>query len=101
VAIALAFASLLTGRKVRHDLAVTGEITLRGRVLPVGGIKEKMLAAARGGIRRVLLPSGNRKNLGDIPADVKQKLQIDFIDNAMDAVRDGLLEPAAAAARTA
>ncbi|HZI93016.1 MAG TPA: endopeptidase La [Patescibacteria group bacterium] len=101
VAIALAFASLLTGREVRHDFAVTGEITLRGRVLPVGGIKEKMLAAARGGIRRVLLPSGNRKNLADLPAEVKQKLQIDFIDNAMDAVRDGLLEPAAETARTA
>src|SRR5262249_22514514 len=71
VAIALAFASLLTGRAVRHDLAVTGEITLRGRVLAVGGVKEKVLAAARGGIRRVLLPAGNRKNLADIPAEVK------------------------------
>ena len=100
VAIALAFASLLTGRAVRHDLAVTGEITLRGRVLPVGGIKEKVLAAARGGIRRVLLPAGNRKNLADIPAEVKQRLQVDFIENAMDAVREGLLEPVAQAGRT-
>jgi len=94
VAIALAFASLLTGRAVRHDIAVTGEITLRGRVLPVGGVKEKVLAAARGGIRRVLLPSGNRKNLVDIPADMRQKLQIDFIENAMDAVEAGLLDTA-------
>jgi len=92
VAIALAFASLLTGRPVRHDLAVSGEITLRGRVLPVGGIKEKVLAAARGGIRRVLLPAGNRKNLADLPAEVKDKLTIDFIENAMDAVREGLID---------
>jgi len=58
----------------------------------VGGVKEKVLAAARGGIRRVLLPAGNRKNLADLPAEVKDKLTIDFIENAMDAVREGLID---------
>src|SRR5690606_9681892 len=72
VAIYLALVSLLTRRCVRNDTAVTGEISLRGLVLPVGGIKEKVVAAARAGIKRVLLPTRNRKDFDDIPEEARR-----------------------------
>ena len=78
-AIVVALASLLLKRLVRSDVAVTGEISLRGRVLPVGGIKEKVLAAARSGLRRVVLPELNRKDLVDVPEEVRKKLDIQFV----------------------
>ncbi len=78
VAMATSLASLLTGRKVRSDVAMTGEITLRGKVLPVGGIKEKILAAHRAGIRCVILPRRNRKDLEDVPEDVRSRLEFVF-----------------------
>ena len=68
--------SLLTGRRVRGDVAMTGEITLRGTVLPVGGIKEKVLAAHRAGIKRVVLPERNRKDIVDIPETVQKELEL-------------------------
>ena len=68
--------SMLTGIPVRHDIAMTGEITLRGRVLPIGGLKEKLLAALRGGIKKVLIPEDNAKDLADIPDSVKNGLEI-------------------------
>ena len=67
VAMATAIVSVLTGIPVRHDVAMTGEITLRGRVLPIGGLKEKLLAALRGGIKKVLIPEENAKDLAEIP----------------------------------
>jgi ATP-dependent Lon protease len=73
---ATAIVSVLTGVPVRKDLAMTGEITLRGRVLPIGGLKEKLLAALRGGIRTVLIPKDNEKDLADIPENVKSGLEI-------------------------
>jgi ATP-dependent Lon protease len=76
VAIATCLASLFTGRSVRHDLAMTGEITLKGRVLEVGGIKEKLLAAHRAGIRQVLIPKDNLKDLEDVPKEIKNDLEI-------------------------
>ncbi len=76
VAMVTAIVSVLTGIPVRHDVAMTGEITLRGRVLPIGGLKEKLLAALRGGIRKVLIPQDNVKDLADIPDNVKSKLEI-------------------------
>ncbi len=76
VAMATAIVSVMTGIPVRRDVAMTGEITLRGRVLPIGGLKEKLLAALRGGIKRVLIPEENAKDLADIPANVKNALEI-------------------------
>jgi ATP-dependent Lon protease len=68
--------STLTGIPVRRDIAMTGEVTLRGRVLPIGGLKEKLLAALRGGIGTVLIPAENEKDLVEIPASVKEALEI-------------------------
>jgi ATP-dependent Lon protease len=76
VAMATAIVSVLTGAPVRKDIAMTGEITLRGRVLPIGGLKEKLLAALRGGVRTVLIPKDNEKDLADIPENVKTGLAI-------------------------
>ena len=87
VAMFIALASLFTDRKVRTDTAMTGEISLRGLVLPVGGIKEKVLAAMRAGISRVMLPARNRRDLEEVPAEAKQKLEFVFLDDVDDAVR--------------
>jgi ATP-dependent Lon protease len=96
VAMYTALASLLTGRTVRNDTAMTGEISLRGLVLPVGGIKEKTAAAARAGLTRVMLPARNRKDLEDISEDARSKLEFVWLDRVEDAVA-AALEPAAAA----
>ena len=76
VAMATVIVSMMTGIPVRRDIAMTGEITLRGRVLPIGGLKEKLLAALRGGIKKVLIPEENAKDLADIPDSVKNGLEI-------------------------
>jgi ATP-dependent Lon protease len=87
VAMAMAMASLFSGRTVRGDVGMTGEVTLRGRVLPVGGIKMKVLAAHRAGLTTVILPKRNEKDLDDIPQEVRDTLRIvpvDRIDEAMN-----------------
>ncbi len=81
IAMATALVSLLTGIPIRRDVAMTGEITLRGRVLPVGGLKEKILAALRGGIQTVLIPKHNEKDLAEIPADVRERVTIIPVDH--------------------
>jgi ATP-dependent Lon protease len=86
VAIFVALASLFTGRLVRSDVAMTGEISLRGLVLPIGGVKEKVLAALRAGIRTVMLPARNRRDLEDIPAEAREKLKIVWVEHVDDAV---------------
>jgi ATP-dependent Lon protease len=86
VAMVVTLASLLTGRRVRGDVAMTGEITLRGSVLPVGGIKEKVLAAHRAGIKRVLLPDRNRKDLVDIPETIRKDLELVFVKRIQEAL---------------
>jgi ATP-dependent Lon protease len=83
--IALALASLLTQRRTRSDLATTGEISLRGRVLPVGGMKEKVLAAARSGIKRLILPEQNRKDWGEVPPEVRERMTVNFIRHISEA----------------
>jgi ATP-dependent Lon protease len=96
VTIATALASLLTGRPVRHDIAMTGEITLRGKVLPVGGIKEKILGARRAGINQVILPKRNEKDMEDIPEHIRKEMTFHFVET-IDQVFDLALEPAAQA----
>lgn len=81
-----AMMSILTNTPVRRDLAMTGEITIRGKVLPVGGIKEKVLAAHRAGIKTVLLPKGNKADLDDIPANVKKQMEFHFLENGEQAL---------------
>ena len=92
VAMFLALVSLLTDKPVRADVAMTGEITLRGLVMPIGGLKEKVLAALRAGIRTVMLPKRNEKDLEDIPADAKAKLEFVFLEKVDDAVRTAIGE---------
>jgi len=82
-----ALTSLLTNKKIRKDLSMTGEITLRGQVLPVGGIKEKVLAAHRAGISTIILPAWNRKDLEDIPAKIKKEIKFHFVDQMKDVLK--------------
>jgi ATP-dependent Lon protease len=85
-----ALASLLTGRRVRHDTAMTGEATLRGRVLPVGGIKSKVLAAHRAGFTRVLLPERNQVDLDDVPETVRDALEIRLVSDLSTILAEAL-----------
>jgi ATP-dependent Lon protease len=98
VTIATALASLLTGRVVRNDLAMTGEITLRGQVLPVGGIKEKMLAAHRAGLKTVILPNRNEKDLEDLPQEVRDSMKFILVEK-VDQVFEAALTPAVKSSR--
>jgi ATP-dependent Lon protease len=101
VAMFVALSSLLTGRPVRSDVAMTGEISLRGLVLPIGGVKEKVLAALRAGIKTVMLPERNRRDLEDIPADAREQLAFKWIhdvDEAMDTALEKEKEHIAVAA---
>ena len=90
VAMVTSLTSLLTKRSVRSDVAMTGEITLRGLVLPVGGVKEKVLAAKRAGIRTVILPRGNRKDLVDVPAEARKSLKFQFVGTVREALAAAL-----------
>ncbi len=92
VTMATALLSALTDRPVRQDVAMTGEITLRGRVLPIGGVKEKLLAAYRAGIRTILLPHENQKDLEEIPEHVLKTFTILFAENIQDVLKTALLE---------
>ncbi|MBL9105862.1 MAG: endopeptidase La [Myxococcales bacterium] len=94
VTIFTALTSLLTGRRVRPDTAMTGECTLRGRVLPVGGIKSKVLAAHRAGLTRVVLPQRNARDLDDVPADVREKMEFVFAEDMAQVLAATLEEPA-------
>ncbi len=94
ITIATALVSLITGRPVRSDLAMTGEITLRGKILPIGGVKEKVLAAHRAGLKTVLLPRRNDRDLQEIPAEVRNELKIVLVDTVDDVLKLAL-RPAA------
>jgi len=85
-----ALASLLTNRTVKSDLAMTGEITLRGLVLPVGGIKEKVLAAHRAGIKTIILPKWNRKDLEEIPSKVRKEMNFVFVNDMLEVLNIAL-----------
>ena len=91
VGMATAIVSVLTGIPVRHDVAMTGEVTLRGRVLPIGGLKEKLLAALRAGIKTVCIPKENEKDLDEIPDNVKTKMTIVPVDTVDEVLRVALV----------
>ena len=93
VAMATAIVSVLTNIPIRKDIAMTGEITLRGRVLPIGGLKEKLLAALRGGVKTVLIPKDNEKDLADIPENVKEGLEIVPVSTVDEVLKRALTRP--------
>ena len=101
VTIMTALASLATRRPVRSEVAMTGEITLRGKVLPVGGIKEKVLAAHRAGIREVILPSRNERDVEEVPEELRRQLSFVFVDDAEEVLRQALTPSAADMRRAA
>jgi ATP-dependent Lon protease len=81
----------LTGRAVRKDIAMTGEITLRGRVLPIGGLKEKVLAAHRAGIRTIILPAENEKDLEDLPGNIRGEMEFICVSHADEVLKLALV----------
>ena len=85
--------SVLTGIPVRKDIAMTGEVTLRGKALPIGGLKEKLLAALRAGTKTVLIPKENEKDLAEIPDNVKEGLELISVDNVDDVLKVALTKP--------
>ena len=91
LAVTLAIASVLSGRPVRRDMAMTGEVTLRGKALEIGGVKEKVLAAYRAGLREILMPKGNEKDLRDVPDEVRQNMVFTFVSSMDDVLRLALL----------
>ena len=101
ITITTALASLFTGRPVRHDIAMTGEITLEGRVLPIGGLREKSVAAARGHMKMIVCPADNQSDLEDIPDIVKEKVEFKFVDDIDEVLRTMLLPKPKAKKRAA
>ncbi len=99
ITMATAMASELSGRPIRDDIAMTGEVTLRGRVLPVGGIKEKMLAAYRGGIKEIIMPAENAKDLEELPTNIRKKMQFHFVEDMSQVLDIALLSVEKAAAQ--
>jgi hypothetical protein len=95
VAVTLAIGSVLSRRAVRRDVAMTGEVTLRGKALEIGGVKEKVLAAYRAGLREVILPKSNEKDLRDVPDEVRANMVFTFVNSMDDVFRLALLPPTA------
>ena len=91
IAMGTVIASIFLDRKIRKEVAMTGEVTLRGNVLPIGGVKEKVLAAYKDGVSVIILPKGNQKDLQDIPEEVRKKLEIHLVQN-LDEVLEVALE---------
>jgi ATP-dependent Lon protease len=91
ITLTLAIASALSQRPVRRDLAMTGEVTLRGKVLEIGGVKEKVLAAYRAGLRHLIMPASNEKDLRDVPDEVKKQITFTFVSTMDEVLRLALL----------
>ena len=91
ITIATSIASALTSNPVNRDIAMTGEITLRGRILPIGGLKEKILAAHRGGVTKVLIPSENRKDVAEIPKKILKKVELGFVEHTDEVLKEALI----------
>jgi ATP-dependent Lon protease len=94
ITLSLAIASALSGRPVRRDVAMTGEVTLRGKVLEIGGVKEKVLAAYRSGLREVIMPKSNEKDLREVPDEVRKNMSFMFVDRMDEVLKLALLQPA-------
>jgi len=92
VTMTTAIVSMLTGRLAKHDLAMTGEITLRGKVMPIGGVKEKVLAAKRAGIKTIILPEKNKNDLDDVPEDLRKEMEFIFVDTIDQVIKAALKE---------
>ena len=84
--------SAVIGRKVRADVAMTGEITLRGRVLPIGGLKEKLLAAKNAGMKKVLVPIDNRKDIEEISDEIKEGIQIMYVETMEQVIKEAFID---------
>jgi len=95
----MAIASLFTGRPVKGSAGMTGEVTLRGRVMPIGGVKMKVLAAHRAGLTTVILPRRNERDLEDVPADVRSRMSFVLVDTIDQALEAGLAQKGSAAVR--
>ena len=91
IAMCTAVVSILTGKPVSREVAMTGEITLRGRVLPIGGLKEKLLAAHANGIKRVIISAENRKDVREIPKSIQKKLKLVFVDDMSQVLENALV----------
>ncbi len=94
---ALAIVSALAQRPIRSDVALTGEITLRGRVLPIGGLKEKVLAAHRIGIQTIVLPADNQSDVVEIPSDIRKRITFKFVNTMDEVIAEALLPKSEAA----
>lgn len=92
ITMATAVVSALTGKKVRTDVAMTGEITLRGRVLPIGGLKEKVLAAHRLGIKTIILPKENKRDMDDIPNNIRKQLEFMLVEHMDEVLNCAMVE---------
>ena len=92
IAMATSIASVFMGVPVRSDLAMTGEITLRGRILPIGGLKEKLLAAHRGNIRTVIIPKDNEKDLTEVPSNILNAMDVIAVENVDDVLKVALMQ---------
>ena len=90
IAIAISMISVLTGIPVKSSVAMTGEISLRGRILPIGGLKEKLLAAVRGGITKVLIPEENKRELQEVPSEIKNNVEIILVKHLDDVINEAL-----------
>ncbi len=91
ITLTTALVSVITGRQVRRDIAMTGEVTLRGKVLPIGGLKEKALAAKRAGITNIIIPSQNEKDLQEIPASIRRTMNFIVVKEVDEVLREALL----------
>lgn len=92
ITLTTAIVSAVTGRKVRNDIAMTGEITLRGKVLPIGGLKEKLMAAYRARMKKVLIPLANKRDLDKVPEEIKSKLEFVFVENISEVLEEALIQ---------
>nr|HPM95760.1 magnesium chelatase domain-containing protein [Mesotoga sp.] len=92
ITLTTAFISAVSGRKVRNDVAMTGEITLRGKVLPIGGLKEKLMAAYRSQMKTVIVPLANKRDLEKVPEEIKSRLEFIFVEDIMEVLQIALLD---------